>query len=144
MLNFSDIPSWWPLCYQSDCPQAAHCLRYSLCANGANEASKWPCVLPHARKNGKCDFFQEDKTVRMARGFVGIYKQLKSRDARHDIRMALTDYLGSKGAYYRYRDGERLLTPVQQQWILNLLARYHVTEGVRFDEYIDTYDLTQV
>ena len=80
----------------------------------------------------------------MARGFVGIYKQLKSRDARHDIRMALTDYLGSKGAYYRYRDGERLLTPAQQQWILNLLARYHVTEGVRFDEYIDTYDLTQV
>ena len=80
----------------------------------------------------------------MARGFVGIYKQLKSRDARHDIRIALTDYFGSKGSYYRYKDGERLLNPAQQQWILNLLARHQMTVGIQFDEYIDTYDFTAI
>ena len=63
---------------------------------------------------------------------------------RHSIRIALTDYFGSKGSYYRYKDGERLLNPAQQQWILNLLARHQMTDGIQFDEYIDTYDFTAI
>jgi hypothetical protein len=144
MIHFTDIPSWWPVCYQSDCPQAAHCLRYQACMSTSRDEAQWSCILPNARKNGECNYFREFKKVRMARGFAGIYKQLKSRDARHDIRIALTDYFGSKGSYYRYKDGERLLNPVQQQWILNLLARHQMTDGIQFDEYIDTYDFTAI
>lgn len=110
MIHFTDIPSWWPVCYQSDCPQAAHCLRYQACMSASHDEAQWPCILPNARKNGECNYFREFKKV----------------------------------SYYRYKDGERLLNPAQQQWILNLLARHQMTVGIQFDEYIDTYDFTTI
>ena len=79
----------------------------------------------------------------MARGFVGIYKQLKSRDARHDIRIALTDYFGSKGSYYRYKDGERLINPKLQQEIIDIVHRYDPDAEVCFDKTFEDYDFTQ-
>ena len=56
----------------------------------------------------------------------------------------MTDYLGSKGTYYRYKDGERLINPELQQWIQDLFRRYGVEEQVLFDEYFETYDFTHI
>lgn len=78
----------------------------------------------------------------MARGFHGIMQQVRSRDARHDIRIALTDYFGSKGSYYRYKDGERQMSPEQQQWVEALLRKNGITGELVFDEYEETYDFT--
>jgi len=54
--------------------------------------------------------------------------------------MELTDYLGSKGTYYRYKDGERLLSPEQQQWMAELFAKYGYDRDIRFDAYEDEYN----
>ena len=143
-INFNDIPDWWALCQNADCPLSDSCLRHQALLQVPARVTKWLCVLPTAWRNGDCQYYRKAEAVRMAQGFAGIYNSLKSRDARHDIRLALTDYFGSKGSYYRYRDGDRLLTPQQQQWIRTLLLRYGYAEGIEFDNYVITYDFSTV
>ena len=96
--------------------------------------------MPHVLRNGECKYFRKTELVMMAKGFHQFYRQMKSRDLRHAFRIELTDYLGSKGTYYRYKDGERLLNPEQQDWIVQLLKKHGYEEEVVFDQYKETYD----
>lgn len=139
-INFKEIPSWWGICQNSDCPMAKECLRHQAFLCIPEEIKKWPCILPNALKNGNCPFFHQAMKVRMAKGFQSLVDSLNSRDLRHDFRTQLTDYLGSKGAYYRHKDGERMLNPKQQKWIQDFLISHGYKKEVVFDEYIYTYD----
>lgn len=58
------------------------------------------------------------------------------------LRDRIKAYLGGNTTYYRYHHGERLLTPEQQQWILDLFHRHGYTDGLHFDEYRDLYDFS--
>ena len=78
----------------------------------------------------------------MARGMSQLYDKVREVSVRKQIRLALTDHLGSKGTYYRYKDGERLITPALQQWIQDLFRRYGIEGKVTFDEYLEAYDFT--
>ena len=49
-------------------------------------------------------------------------------------------YLGSNAAYYRYAAGEKLLTPEQKEWIVDLFHKYGYTENLVFDNYKNAYD----
>ncbi len=138
-IDFNKVPNWWAICPDGQCKMADSCLRHQVFLCAPHQVTRWLCVLPHALEDGKCAYFQKAERLMLARGFKKMFSEMKSRDARHDIRIALTDYFGSKGTYYRYKDGERWLSPEQQQWIVNLLAQYHIDgEGV-FDEYEETY-----
>ena len=79
----------------------------------------------------------------MAQGIASIYKNVKSREARSSIRFALTAHLGSKGTYYRYKDGERLINPKLQQEIADIVHRYEPGIEVCFDKTFEDYDFTQ-
>jgi hypothetical protein len=46
----------------------------------------------------------------------------------YNFRISLTDYFKSRGAYYRSKDGERLLNATQQQKIRSVLQRYLLSE----------------
>jgi len=48
-------------------------------------------------------------------------------------------YFGRR-TYYRIRKGERLLTPSEQQRILNILKNYGATHLQNFDAYVEDYD----
>ena len=79
----------------------------------------------------------------MAQGIASIYKNVQSREARSSIRFALTSHLGSKGTYYRYMDGERLINPKLQQEIVDIVYRYEPGIEVCFDKTFEDYDFTQ-
>ena len=79
----------------------------------------------------------------MAQGIASIYKNVKSREARTNIRFALTAHLGSKRTYYRYKDGERLINPKLQQEIIDIVHRYDPDAEVCFDKTFEDYDFTQ-
>lgn len=49
---------------------------------------------------------------------------------------------GGNTTYYRFHHGERLLTPEQQKWIINLFRRHGYTEELHFDGYRNVYDFT--
>lgn len=139
-IDFKNIPSWWAICQNVGCPMAGECLRHQAFLSVPDKITKWPCILPNSLKNRSCPFFRKAEVVRMAKGFHSLFNSFNSRDLRHDFRTQLTEYLGSKGSYYRYKDGERLLNPKQQQWILDFLNNYGYTDKVKFDQYIDTYE----
>ena len=143
MVDFKEIPDWWPVCGNGDCPMAGDCLRHAAWLSVPPTVTRWPSVMPTALLNGECKYFARMEKVRMARGFDKMFACVHSRDARVEIRLAITDYLGSKGTYYRYKHGERLLNPEQQQWILQLFSRYgYNAEGLSFDEYVSSYYYT--
>ena len=143
MIDFKEIPDWWAMCPKCDCKMAGQCLRHQVCMQTPKDIMTWNCVLPHAENDGECSFFQPNEKVRMARGFRSIYNNVHAKQARACIRRALTDLLGSKGTYYRYRDGERLLNPRQQQKVLDIVHQYAPEAAVAFDETFEGYDFTK-
>ena len=142
MIDFKEIPNWWPLCPGYECTQRESCLRHMAFRQAPERVTRWECVLPTALANGACSHYQKAERVRMAMGFDKLFKQLHSRDARHDIRIALTDYFGSKGSYYRYKDGERQLTPQRQEAVGEIFRRYGFESDIVFDKYVERYDYT--
>ena len=138
--DFNLVPDWWAVCQNAGCPQAESCLRRVAAQSMPSSVTVWPCVMPGALKDGDCAFFAKNEKVRIARGFKNMFARVTSRDDIYTMRRELTDYLGSKGTYYRYKEGERVLSPEQQQWILRLFAQHGYTDGLEFDEYTDGYD----
>ena len=95
-------------------------------------------------KGGECPCFVKPERLKMARGFANITNKVRVRATRRAIRLRITEYLGSKGSYYRYRDGERLLSPEQQQWILRLLESYGCPTEDFFTQYVEVYDFRRL
>lgn len=142
VLDFSLVPNGWAVCPGSACPTAAGCLRHVAYESMPDGVTQWESVMPRqALKEGACRYFCESGLVRMARGFDGMFAQVKSKDAQMSLRLRLTEYFGSNGTYYRYRRGERLLTPQQQQQVLGLFRQYGgIGQEQPFDSYVDSYN----
>ena len=89
-------------------------------------------------------YYQKPERVKMACGFGDLYDKVHDRHARHLIRLRLTEYFGSKGTYYRYQHGERLLTPEQQAWIQKLVKTYSNGKEVNYGSFIEGYDFQKL
>ena len=142
--DFKIVPDWWPVCQNTDCPQSASCLRFVACQSMPESMAVWPCVMPRTLKDDGCPLYVKNEKVRLARGFNNMFARLQNRDDIYTMRRQLTDYFGSIGTYYRYKGGERLMSPEQQQWVLQLFRLHGYTDGLEFDEYIDTYQFERV
>ena len=57
-----------------------------------------------------------------------------------DFREGWTMLDSGCGPYYRYHHGEHILTPRQQEDIMNILARFGSTDGLTFDHYVTDFD----
>lgn len=123
---------------------AETCLRHQVCLQVPKKYKKWTCVLANAIINGKCSYYQKAEKVTMAQGIAAIYQNVQSREARSKIRYSLTAFLGSKGTYYRYKDGERLINPQLQQDIIDIVHQYAPDVEVGFDKTFEDYDFTRL
>ena len=136
MINIKEVPTWWPVCSNRDCELRESCLRQHVYEKMATQnVSKWICLMPAAWEGKECTHYVNSEPLHIARGFNQLTARLHNREHRYQIRMAMTQYLGSKGTYYRYKDGERTLSPEQQQWIRNLFIKFGYTDNLEFDEY---------
>ena len=137
-LNFSMVPHGWALCYLGECKRKEECMRYQMGMLAPEDLTRTTCILPTVLKQKVCPHFHPIKKVRMAAGFQKMFDELKTKH-QAVIRMKLNSYLGHGGTYYRYRNGDNLLTPEQQEWIKKLLRRYGYTEDDIFDSYREEY-----
>ena len=87
---------------------------------------------------GDCPHYRSNRKVRYAKGFIGILENLPYKQMQTVI-LHLMSYLGRR-TYYRSRKGERLLSPSEQQRILNILKSCGVTAPQEFDAYVEDYD----
>ena len=143
MINFDDIPDWWALCPNDDCPLAGDCLRRQACKEAPADVTRWMCVMPGVARGGACPYYQKAEPVKMARGMNRIYEGVSDPRVRSKLRLAITAHLGSRGSYYRYKDGERLINPELQQWIADLFRSNGVNAEPQYDEVFEAYDFTK-
>jgi hypothetical protein len=141
-IDYRIIPEGWAMCQKSECQKAGECLRFQACLALPATIKFWKCLLPQVVKGDECRFFVKMEPVRMARGLNRLYKEVRDAHVRHELRMTLTEHFGSKGSYYRYKNGERWLSPQHQQTVLEIVRRCGCESEVVFDEYADTYDFT--
>ena len=144
MIDFNEIPEWWPLCPGYECEQKGECLRYAAFRQAPARLTCWKCVLPCTHGENGCPYYQKAEKTVIARGFSQIYNQIDSRDGRYNFREVLTNYFGSKGSYYRYKDGVKPLNAEHQQKIRSVLQRYAPDVEAVFDETEMTYDFTRI
>ena len=138
--DFSQITYYWSLCYIAECSRKEECMRYQVQLLAPQEMTHHSCVLPTVMQKDECPHFHPIQKVRAAVGFRKIFAEVKEKD-HAPMRYELAQYLGRGGSFYRYRNGERLLMPNQQEWIKNLFRRYGYTEEVCFDGYKEVYKI---
>lgn len=138
--NYNEVPTWWALCFNENCPRKGECMRFVAGQHVPDDKTIGQAVYPNACKNGTCEHFYQLRVVRAARGFGNIFAEVKQKDAAV-LREKIMKHLGGHGSYYRYKNGERLLMPEQQDWICQLFERYGYADMVTFLEYMDVYDL---
>ena len=139
MFPFSLVPDDWALCFLSECPLKENCQRWLAYTYAPDSVSVRPSIMPQALKQEPCPYYTEPKPVHMACGFSDLFHSVKRADYPY-MHSELTEYLGSRRAYYRYRSGERLLTPEQQSWIKKLFQKYGYDSGqIRFNGYVDVF-----
>ena len=142
-LRFSDVPDGWALCFNGECLRQGRCLRYRAGVLAPNDFTVSRCVTPKALVGGACPHFAPIATARYAKGFTHIYDQVLKNDYT-PLRKTMTEHLQNKRYYYAYMRGERLLSPAQQQWIIDLFAQYGYTKGPFFDDFEEVYEFPRI
>lgn len=141
IIPIKQIPPSYQLCFNDSCPKAGECLRH-LAGLSINNDQVWgPAVYPNALRNGECCMFKQTRIMHGAYGFNTIFDEVKQKD-NTPIRNAIKEYLGGHGTYYLYHHGKKLLTPEQQEWIIQLFKHHGYRENLIFDGYRDEYDFS--
>lgn len=108
---------------------------------GFRRKSLYPCsaINPKhlAKFKNECPYFCSNKQVRYARGFLGILENLTAKQTHFFINRVISN--SSRRTYYRVRNGERALSPAEQQNIINILKECGVTFSIEFDSYFEDY-----
>ena len=121
-IDFTKVPYQYAMCLNRECSKANTCLS--------------PKHL--AAQQGNCPYYRSNVKVRYAKGFIRMLEDLPYKQMQTVI-SHLMSYFGRR-TYYRIRKGERLLTPSEQQRILNILKNCGATHLQNFDAYVEDYD----
>ncbi len=133
------VPRYYQFCFLAECPLSKDCIRYFAGEHIDRDALSGFATFPAALKDSKCRFFKKTRLMHGAWGFNTLFENVKLKDSAQ-LHHIITKYLGGRGTYYRYHYGEKLLTPEQQKWIIDLFKQYHYTDNLQFDGYKDVYD----
>ena len=127
------------LCYNAQCSRHEHFLR-AILTHYVPEADPFVTIVNPRRPDvvaDKCTTFQSDVKRRMARGLMRFYENIpeaKAKAIRSDLIAAF-----NKSLYFKWRNGEKPITPEQQQQIAAICRVNGWTEPPAFDAYSYEY-----
>lgn len=127
------------VCFNDECPKAGQCLRRKVADYVPDTRRLLLNVNPSyvARKKGKCEYFQSAEPVLMGKGLAHFYDKIPESKARA-IRKQLLSHFGNSN-YYRYRSGERLITPEVKKFIIETCKKNGWNEEPVFDDVVQDY-----
>ena len=141
-LELKNIPYGYKLCFNDSCQLRDKCMHYQAYLLKPAERLGGPAVYPDAWKSGQCQRFCEVKLVKKAWGFSNVYDNVPHH-LRSEARRCVRNYFSNGcGPYYRYHHGDNMLSPRQQQDIMDILAKFGPTDGLSFDHYVTGYDFS--
>ena len=138
--HFSEIPHNYPLCLNRQCPKAATCLRQLVEQEISDDIQFWVIISPkhQATLGDNCPHYRSSTKVRYAKGFMNILENLPHKQMKPVTSLLINRF--SQRTYYRIRKGERLLSPLEQKSILDILKKCGITGTQEFDGYVEDYE----
>ena len=133
------VPKNYLVCFLSDCPMAKECIRHFASLYTDPNTHFGFAIYPSALKDGKCKYFRKNQIIQGRWGFQTLFMNVRQSDYA-GLHYVIKEYLGGNGTYYKYHHGKRLLTPEQQDWIINLFKQYGYTDNLEFDGTKEIYD----
>ena len=115
ILKESDIPMGYELCFNGGCADKDTCMHYQAMLLTSADRYKGNAVFPTAWQDGKCRCYHEKKLVKKAWGFTNLYNNVPHH-------------------------GEILLSPKQQEEILQIVSQFGPLDGIKFDGYKTDWD----
>ena len=140
VLNREDIPMGYPLCFNNECTEKAHCMHYQARLMMPKDRYYGSAVFPTAWQDGTCKCFCKKRLVQKAWGFSKLYDNVPQRYKAEARRCVRSFFSGGNGPYYRVHHGENMLSPKQQEEIMKIIAMFGSTEGIKFDHYVTEWD----
>ena len=139
-LDFSEVPYQYSMCLNRQYPKADRCLRQLAEQSIPEKVEHWTIISPKrlTTTKGDCPYYRSNIKASYAKGFIGILESLPHKQMENVIIHLMSFF--SRRTYYRVRKGERLLSPAEQQQVLNVLKYCGVLQPPKFDEYIEAYD----
>lgn len=134
---FTKIIRTKTLCLNSECPQASTCRRFVYAQSIPEEEHSFSVFNPtYLSQLTSCPHYWSSDLVNYAKGFIHLLETLPAGDSK-TLKCALISRYGRKN-YYRYRKGELLLPPDEQELITNLVRQICPSVlSVEFDEYVE-------
>lgn len=140
ILTYKDVPRSYPLCFNEACTKKASCMHYQARLLLPEGRYTGAAVFPIAWQDGECKCFREKRRIKKAWGFTHLYDNVPQRDKADARRYVRTSFSGGNGPYYRVHNGENMISPEKQREILEILAKFGSTDGIRFDHYVEDWD----
>ena len=143
--NFqNDVPADFVYCFNHVCPRCHDCLRYTMTQQLPDEPRIGLSVYPYTVADGKCPYFRRSQRIRFAWGLKSLFKNVLQKDSK-PLHARLYALLGSDSAYSRYNTGKYLLTPEQQEEILQIFESFGYNRAeLEFECYVEKYDFSTI
>ena len=87
--------------------------------------------------DGACSYYKSNTKVKYAKGMMNMLNEMPHKQMKGFIK-SLKDHFSSR-TYYRMRKGERLLSPCEQEQVIQLAMSNGVNIVQEFDEYVLKY-----
>jgi hypothetical protein len=137
--TYTTLPEHFSGCIHSDCPMAAACLRQVAYSTMMEDEDFLRMVNPrHCSMDKDCKFYRDAAPARYAKGFTNFQKKMFPEQYR-DFMSTLIVHFG-RSAYFERRSGETLLSPTEQEIVLDALHQVGVKEDFKFDDYVELYN----
>lgn len=138
--DYNSVPYGFIHCFNEQCKQAADCLRRQVAFRIPPECSTITIINPsYTIPDGKdCPYFLADRLQPFALGISHLLDNVPHNDAVI-IKQQMINYL-KRSTYYRCWRRERLISPIEQEYIRKLFLNRGIKTSLAYDEYVEQYE----
>lgn len=136
---YTTLPTRFGVCMHADCPMASMCLRQIAYSQMTEGKDFLHMTNPrHCSKDSTCRFYRDASRARYAQGFTNFQKRMYPEQYREFMSTLIIHF--GRSAYFERRNGDTILSPAEQEVVLDALHKAGVKEDFHFDKYLDLYN----
>lgn len=128
------------VCFSDQCPLHETCLRWLVGQYVDPNLTAFLAVNPRRPQHGgeQCQQYRKKERVLMKRGLTRLYHDMPGY-MEHRIRLSLQQQWGRK-RYFEMRKGDRLISPEQQQDVINTCREHGWTGSIVYDGEVEDWN----
>lgn len=144
MIYLQDVPKDYTYCFagKDTCPKATTCLRAIAAQLLTDGQESQPATirtvnslyLKQLPTPESCSLYRNNEPVRYAKGMTHLFDELTLKQA-HLVRLRVMNCFSCESYFYFSRNGQRLISPQEQQSILHAFHSTGVSITPKFDEF---------